>query len=169
MSPASVNLDGARTDSSPNGRPAGDYGEAFPRSRKVFVEGRHGVRVPMREIELSGGEPSLRVYDTSGPQQVDVYSGLPALRGGWIRSRDVEDVGMHELPDLAMDPRHGAAQIPEALNHRVLRGRGAVTQMHYARRGEITPEMEFVAVREGMDPDLVRSEVARGRPPLGRN
>ena len=52
--------------------PAGDYGDAFPNSRKVYVEGRHGVRVPMREIGLSGGEPPLRVYDPSGPRGLDV-------------------------------------------------------------------------------------------------
>jgi phosphomethylpyrimidine synthase len=163
MSTLPANADGSRATTSRNGRPAGDYGDAFPRSKKVFVEGRHGVRVPMREIELSGGEPSLRVYDTSGPQDVDVYAGLPGLRTDWIRARGVEDIGVHRLPGLARDPRHGAAEIPDALNHRVLRGRGAVTQMHYARRGEITPEMEFVAVREGMDGEFVRSEVARGR------
>ena len=66
-----------RTPSTPA---AGDYGSAFPASRKVYVEGRHGVRVPMREIELSGGEPPLRVYDTSGPLGADVRQGLPPLR-----------------------------------------------------------------------------------------
>ena len=58
----------------------GDYGRAFPKSRKVFVEGRHGVRVPMREISLAGGEPPLRVNDTSGPLGVDTHAGLPKLR-----------------------------------------------------------------------------------------
>ena len=61
---------------------AGDYGEAFPNSRKVYVEGRAGetaVAVPMREIALSGGEPPLRVYDTSGPRGVDVRRGLPLV------------------------------------------------------------------------------------------
>ena len=53
-----------------------DYGSAFPKSRKVFVEGRHGIRVPMREISLTGGEPPLRVNDTSGPLGVDPHSGL---------------------------------------------------------------------------------------------
>ena len=62
---------------------AGDYGNAFPNSRKVYVEGRAGdlsVAVPMREIALSGGEPPLRVYDTSGPRGVDVRQGLPLGR-----------------------------------------------------------------------------------------
>ncbi len=143
----------------------GDYGSHFPNSRKVFVEGTRGVRVPMREITLSGGEPPIRVYDTSGPRDVDVRQGAPKLRAEWIRSRgDVEATGPHRLPDLARDPRHGDATIPEGLNHVVLRGTGApVTQMHYARRGEVTPEMEFIALREGVEPELVRSEVARGR------
>ena len=82
----------------------------------------------MREIALTGGEPSLRVYDTSGPHGVDVKTGLPKLREPWVKSRT-----------------------------------GRVTQLHYARTGEITPEMEFVAIREGLPADFVRSEVARGR------
>ncbi|MFH1610131.1 MAG: phosphomethylpyrimidine synthase ThiC, partial [Candidatus Bipolaricaulota bacterium] len=84
----------------------------------------------MREIHLSGSEPPLVVYDTSGPLGVDVRQGLPALRSEWIRERP---------------------------------GSAAITQMEWARRGEITPEMEFVALREGMDAEFVRSEVARGR------
>ncbi|HZD03848.1 MAG TPA: phosphomethylpyrimidine synthase ThiC, partial [Longimicrobiales bacterium] len=153
--------DATSTDRS---RDAAPYDGAFPGSRKVYVEGEHGVRVPMREIGLSGGEPPLRVYDTSGPAGADVRRGLPRLREAWIRGRgDVEEVGRHELPDFATDGRHGDATIPDPLRHTVLRGQGCVTQMHYARRGEITPEMEFIALREGMEPELVRSEVARGR------
>ncbi|MEA2724922.1 MAG: phosphomethylpyrimidine synthase [Gemmatimonadales bacterium] len=106
----------------------GNYGDAFPGSTKVYVEGPRGVRVPMREIALSGGEPSLRVYDTSGPQGLDVRDGLPALRKPWVLERG--------------SPR---------------------TQLHYARRGEITQEMEFIALREGLPVELVRTEVARGR------
>jgi hypothetical protein len=63
--------------------------DAFPNSTKVYVEGARGVRVPVREIALSGGVPPLRVYDTSGPQGFDVREGLPAVRGEWIRARDV--------------------------------------------------------------------------------
>jgi phosphomethylpyrimidine synthase len=105
-----------------------EFSSAFPSSRKVYVEDR-GVRVPMREIALSNGE-SLRVYDSSGPQGVDVRAGLPKLREPWVAPR---------------------------------RGTGAVTQLHFARRGTVTPEMEFVAIREGLDPEFVRSEIARGR------
>src|SRR5215831_10095194 len=67
--------------------PRTDYGDALPRSRKVHLEGQRGIRVPMREIALSGGEPPLRVYDTSGPQGCDVTSGLPKLRDAWIAPR----------------------------------------------------------------------------------
>jgi phosphomethylpyrimidine synthase len=124
-----------------------DFDSAFPNSRRVLVEGDLGVHVPMREISLSGGEAPVRVYDTSGPRVHDLQAGLPALRAGWIDARgDVEPV------------RAGALRP-------VLRGRAgqSVTQLAYARRGEITPEMAFIATREGLPADFVRSEVARGR------
>jgi phosphomethylpyrimidine synthase len=134
-----------------------DYPGAFPNSRKVHVEGTRGVRVPMREINLSGGEPSLRVYDTSGPRNVDVRLGLPPLREPWIVGRgDVTEIGRSRAPS-------GAVEMPPGLARRTLRGSGSVTQMTYARRGEITPEMEYVAIRERVAPDFVRDEVARGR------
>jgi phosphomethylpyrimidine synthase len=115
--------------------PRSVYGDAFPNSTKVYVEGPQGVRVPMREIALAGGEPPLRVYDTSGPGS-DAHAGLPALRAPWIGRR----------------------------------GPGSrVTQLHYARRGEITEEMEFAAIREGLSPELLRSEIARGRAILPAN
>ena len=133
-----------------------DYPDAFPNSRKVYIEGSRGIRVPMREIHLTGGEPPLRVYDTSGPRGGDVREGLPTLRGGWIRDREVRETGRTRLPAPEVD-------MPAGLARPTLRGRGSVTQMTYARRGEITPEMEFVAIREGMDSEFVRTEVARGR------
>ena len=95
---------------------AADFSDAFPNSRKIYLDGPGGIRVPMREIALSDNEPPLRVYDTSGPQEHDVVAGLPRLRADWVRPATT----------------------------------GRVTQMHYARRGEITPEMEFVALRESM-------------------
>ncbi|MDR0787343.1 MAG: phosphomethylpyrimidine synthase ThiC [Gemmatimonadota bacterium] len=148
------------TENSGAGRPGvtGDYGEAFPNSRKVFVPGQDGIQVPMREIHLSGGEPPLRVYDTSGPAGGDVRIGLPSTRSLWVRGRgDVEEVPASGAPRSPL--------IPETLVRTRLRGKdgAAVTQMHYARRGEITREMEYIALREGFDPELVRSEVARGR------
>jgi phosphomethylpyrimidine synthase len=141
---------------------AADFSSAFPNSRKVYVDGPLGVRVPMREIALSGGEPPLRVYDSSGPQGFDVRGGLPQLRREWIvgrgdvteEARLLADVGSVERP------------MPPALGRRTatrLRGTAPVTQLHYARKNIVTPEMEFIAVREGFDAEFVRSEVARGR------
>src|SRR5690242_6638767 len=131
--------------------------EAFPNSTKVYLEGTRSIRVPVREIALSGGEAPLQVYDTSGPQGFDVRRGLPPLRRAWILSRDVE-----EAPRVApRDHRIPETLVPETLARPVYRGRTCVTQLHYARRGEITPEMEFVALREGLPAELVRSEVAR--------
>jgi len=133
------------------------FATAFPNSTRVYVDGANGVRVPMREIALSGGEPPLRVYDTSGPQEHDVREGLPALRAKWIHDRgDVSTAERTQRPG-----RDG--QMPAALARRAVRGNGCVTQMHYARRGEVTREMEFVALREGFEPEFVRSEIARGR------
>ncbi len=105
-----------------------DFTSAFPNSTKKYVED-HGVRVPMREIALTTGEV-LRVYDTSGPQGVDVRAGLPKLRAPWITKR---------------------------------RETGMITQLQFARAGVVTEEMAFAAVREGLDPEFIRSEVARGR------
>ncbi|HWB30106.1 MAG TPA: phosphomethylpyrimidine synthase ThiC [Vicinamibacterales bacterium] len=124
-----------------------DFANAFPGSRRVDVEGGQGVRVPMREIALSGGGPPLRVYDTSGPRVADVREGVPALRAAWIRGRG----------DVVDTRREGKRPILRAAPGRI------VTQLHYARRGEVTPEMEFIAVREGLPAEFVRSEVARGR------
>jgi phosphomethylpyrimidine synthase len=134
---------------------AESYTEAFPRSTKVYIEGSRGIRVPMREIALSGGEPPLRVYDATGPQGCDVRQGLPPLRLPWILAREVDDTGRRTGGDPAL--------VPEGLRRGVLRGCGPVTQLQAARRGEVTEEMEFVALREGMPAELVRSEVARGR------
>jgi len=98
-----------------------------------------GVRVPFRRVHLTGGEPSFDVYDTSGPSNADLHRGLPKLRKAWIDAR----------------LRDGDT--------------GNRTQMHYARRGIITPEMRFVAIREGMTPEFVRDEIAAGRAILPAN
>ena len=145
--------------------------------RKVYVEGRAGVRVPFVEIDLAdspsvdGPVPNdpVRLYDTSGPGS-DPLVGLAPLRLGWITARG--DVGEYEgRPGTLRDDGRRAVRRGEAAEtfpvpaRRPLRGIDgrAVTQLHYARRGEVTPEMEFVAIREGMDAELVRAEIASGR------
>ena len=134
-----------------------DYPGAFPNSVKVFVDGTRGLSVPMREVRLAGGELPLRVYDTSGPREVDVRQGLPPLREEWIRDRgNVSETGRTREPAPEVE-------MPEGLDRRTLRGSESLTQMTYARRGDITREMEFVAIREGLEPEFVRDEVARGR------
>lgn len=155
-----------------NGRPNGkngsngangvslDVAKPFPASRKILIKGRQGVEVPVREISLNGGEPAVRVYDTSGPQGIDLRQGLPRLREPWIRGRaDVEEVQASYRPIVG----RSTEEIPATLKRPVLRGTGNVTQMHYARKGLITPEMEFIALRENVEAEFVRSEVARGR------
>jgi phosphomethylpyrimidine synthase len=149
-----------RSDESATVASSSTFAEAFPNSRKVYIGEAHGLAVPMREIALSGGEAPLRVYDTSGPQGIDVRQGLPALRDPWITGRgDVVVTGRRERPA----PTAPEAAIPAGLVRGARRGTGRVTQLHYARRGEITQEMAFVALREGLEPEFVRSEVARGR------
>src|SRR5919112_5225273 len=167
-------------------------------SRKVHVG---PLNVAMREIMLepSCGEPPLRVYAPSGPYtdpeaRIDIMAGLPELRRDWIRARgDVEEVQQREVrPEdngqLGPDRSGGVKPFPN-VRKRVLRAKPGmnVSQMHYARRGIVTPEMEYVAVREnlgrerlieaaardGQDfgasipdyvtPEFVRDELARGR------
>src|SRR5439155_13863374 len=143
------------------------------RSRKIYLAGsRSDVRVPMREVALSGGEPPFVLYDTSGPYtdpdtRTDIKRGLPPLRLPWVRGRgDVE-----ELPGPTSqyrrqrdeDPLLGGVRFASVRRPMRARPGKVVTQMHDARRGEVTPEMEFVALREGMDAAFVRDEVARGR------
>ena len=142
-----------------NGGGAGGSSVGSLSSEKAYVEGRGDVRVPFRKVALSNGEPPIYVYDTSGPHGHDIRKGLPPLRRPWIEARgEVEEVERSYSPI-----RSDAAEIPEGLRRRALRGRENVTQMHYARKGVVTPEMAFIAVREGVDPEFVRSEVARGR------
>jgi phosphomethylpyrimidine synthase len=148
-------------------------------SRKIYVPGsRPDIRVPMREITLSGGNTPLRLYDTSGPYTdpdafLDVKLGLPALRLPWIVGRgDVEELAgpsSHYRRERDEDPALGGIRFASV--RRPLRAKAGrrVTQMHYARRGEVTPEMEFVAVREGLTPEHVRDEIARGRAILPAN
>ncbi|KMY33380.1 thiamine biosynthesis protein ThiC [Lysinibacillus xylanilyticus] len=164
---------------------------SFEGSKKVYVEGsRPDILVPMREIALSpttgsfGEEENapVRVYDTSGPYtdpayKVDITKGLPALRSAWIKERgDVEEYeGRTIKPEdngfrKVDDPRMNENVFPN-LSRKPLRAKKGknVTQLHYARKGIITPEMEFVAIRENMDPEFVRSEIAAGRAILPSN
>lgn len=158
---------------------------SFDGSTKVYVEGsRPDIQVPMREIALSAttghfGEEEnapVRVYDTSGPYTdknytVDITKGLPALRRNWILERgDVEEYEGRDIkPEdngyrRADDPRANENVFP-GLKRKPLRAKAGknVTQMHYAKQGIITPEMEFIAIRENVEPSFVRDEVARGR------
>ena len=135
-------------------------GASFPNSKKIHVNGKDNVHVPMREIELADGEEPLRVYDTSGPDGEDIRKGLPPLRSSWIQSRsEIQEM------DPSYKPVSGKenTELPMPPKRKVLRGTGNVTQMHFAKKGEITSEMEFVAIRENMEPEYVRSEIARGR------
>jgi len=179
----------------------------LPHSRKVYVEGsRPDIRVPMREISQSetpasmGAEtnPPIHVYDCSGPYtdpavKIDIRSGLAALREGWIAERgDTETLGKltseygrqrlndPELAEMRFDLKRAPRRARPGKN---------VTQMHYARAGIVTPEMEYIAIRENqrreglsemllkqhpgesfgahmpkqITPEFVRSEVACGR------
>jgi phosphomethylpyrimidine synthase len=130
----------------------------LPNSKKVYVEGPKGVRVPMREIALTSGEAPVRVYDTGGPQDQDFRLGLPPLRRDWILSR-----GEHKESEPCYVPAAGSSDVPMPPPRKALRGEGNASQMHHARKGAVTPEMEFIAIREGCSPEFVRSEVAQGR------
>jgi len=175
-------------------------------SKKVHVAAHSGsgIRVAMREIHLEGGEDPVRVYDTSGPYTdpealIDIKTGLNELRSPWIKARgDVEEVTQREVKpedngQLGPDRSGGVAPFPN-VRRKVLRAKpGAnVSQMHYARQGIITPEMEYVAERENLGrerlkeyvrdgesfgasipdyvtPEFVRDEIARGRAIIPNN
>ncbi|APX89003.1 phosphomethylpyrimidine synthase ThiC [Brevirhabdus pacifica] len=172
---------------------------ALPASAKIYVNGRlhPEIRVPMRRIDLhpSAGEPPVVVYDPSGPYTdpdtlTDIASGLSPLRRDWIRARgDVEEYEGRTIKPADngfVEGKRLTAEFP--VNRKPLRARDglAVTQMEYARAGIITPEMEFVAIRENLGrdaarkaardgesfgaaipdhvtPEFVRDEIARGR------
>lgn len=182
--------------------------QPFPRSKKIYVTGsRPDIQVAMREITLSDtilknrreSNPSLTVYDTSGPYtdptvQIDIRQGVADLRSAWITERNDTEV----LPTVSSqygkwrlaDPQLVPLRFPKLHSPRRAKAGYNVTQMHYARQGIITPEMEFVAIRENqrwqmvqdpvllkrhpgqafgatipkeITPEFVRSEIARGR------
>lgn len=157
----------------------------FPESKKVYIQGSTpDIRVPVREIRQSktvhsyGEEinPPIRVYDTSGPYTdmnaaIDIRKGLPKVRENWILNRnDViryngrtikpEDNGYKSASKQSKKIETFPSQGSKPL---VAKEGKRVTQLHYARKGIITPEMEFIAIREQMDAEFVRQEVAAGR------
>jgi phosphomethylpyrimidine synthase len=147
--------------------------------RKVYVAGeRHDVNVPFCEVTLEEPNAPVLLYDTSGPW-ADAYEGLVPLRSPWIHGREDIEHYPGRVAQLRDDGRasaragtSGAEPFPgEGAQRPRLRAAAGrtVTQMHYARRGEITPEMQFVAVREGVEPEVVREEVATGRAILPSN
>jgi phosphomethylpyrimidine synthase len=191
--------------------------EPLPASRKIYVQGsRADIRVPMREIAQTdtpasfGAEKNaaLAVYDTSGPYidpdaRIDIRHGLPALRAEWIGARS--DTTTLEAPTSAYgrarlaDPALAGLRFHLHRPPRRAKAGANVTQMHYARRGIVTPEMEFIAIRENqlreqtlaqmpesmrhqhagqsfgahipatITPEFVRDEVARGRAIIPNN
>jgi phosphomethylpyrimidine synthase len=140
--------------------------QPLPRSRKIFVSGsRADLQVPMREIEQSatpaalGAEdnPAIVVYDTSGPYtdpaaQIDIRKGLPPLRSRWLEERQdlqtLDGPSSHYGRTRLADQKLAQLRFQLTRHPRRARAGNAVTQMHYARRGMVTPEMEFVAIRE---------------------
>ncbi|MEO6696449.1 MAG: phosphomethylpyrimidine synthase ThiC [Gammaproteobacteria bacterium] len=179
--------------------------QPFPNSRKVYVTGsRADIRVPMRAVTLSptpasfGAEPNapVHIYDTSGPYtdpdaHIDLRQGLPALRETWIVQRSdtelLSEVSSQYGRARIHDPKLKSLRFEHIRKPRRAKPGGNVSQMHYARRGIITPEMEYIAIRENLlreqgllsqqhpgesfgaaipehiTPEFVRDEVARGR------
>lgn len=182
--------------------------ESFPNSKKIYIQGsREDIRVPMREISQSATlvgdikkeNPPIAVYDTSGPYTdpnvlIDIRQGLSHLRKGWIDQRDdtellsqfTSEYGRQRMQSPELEPiRYAHTPLPR----RAISGKN-VSQMHYARRGIITPEMEYIAIRENqkldsykeqsllhrhlgvgfgaeipdvITPEFLRSEIAKGR------
>lgn len=169
---------------------------AYPNSEKIYVPGKlHDIRVAMRRInqyptvKIVDGErietpnEPVVVYDTSGPftdpeYHFDLNKGLPALRAGWVEQRNdtvqldsiTSSYGLNRLSDHSLDK----IRFQNLRKPRVAADGKRVTQMHYARKGIITPEMEYVAIRENLDnesrgiksyitPEFVREEIAAGR------
>lgn len=163
-------------------------GTAFPNSKRIYVTGsQHDIRVPMREIQLSPTlisgtkdhpqyeeNEAIPVYDTSGPYgdpdvAINVQQGLAKLRQPWIEARaDVETLSdrssaytRERLTDEGLD----ALRFTGLLTPKRAKAGHCVTQLHYARQGIVTPEMEFIAIRENMGRERIRSEVLRHQHP----
>ncbi len=175
---------------------------SYPNSKKIYVEGKlHPIKVGMREIHqyptvtIENGKriekpnAPITVYDTSGPFtdpdiDIDINRGLPRLREDWVEKRgDTEildditsEYGKARRDDPSLDP----IRFPIIHNPRRAKDGACVTQMHYAKKGIITPEMEYVAIRENLDnekrgikshitPEFVRDEIAAGRAIIAAN
>ncbi|EEG8996564.1 phosphomethylpyrimidine synthase ThiC [Salmonella enterica] len=163
-------------------------GTAFPNSKRIYVTGsQHDIRVPMREIQLSPTlisgtkdhpqyeeNEAIPVYDTSGPYgdpnvAINVQQGLAKLRQPWIEARaDVETLSdrssaytRERLTDEGLD----ALRFTGLLTPKRAKAGHCVTQLHYARQGIVTPEMEFISIRENMGRERIRSEVLRHQHP----
>ncbi len=154
--------------------------QPFPNSRKIYAQGsRPDLKVPMREITLtdtltdSGTEqnPPITVYDTSGPYtdpdvQIDIRKGLQDIRSGWINERDdteqlnslTSEYGQQRSEDKVLDSLRFEHH---RRNPRRAKAGCNVSQMHYARKGIITPEMEYVAIRENMRLELYREQMGK--------
>ena len=123
--------------------------EPFPASRKIYVPGNlYPISVAKREISLASPNDPVTVYDTSGPYtdvlvDLDVRKGLPRLRESWV-----------------VEGERGPRKVKTG---------GVVTQLYYSRKGIVTPEMEYIAIREGLRPEFVRDEVAAGRAVIPSN
>ena len=145
---------------------------------KVYVGGSDpSIRVPRRAVTLTDGTVHT-LYDTSGPytdseSSLDIRRGLQLLRERWIAARN-DTIELDRATSLYRRGREAMSELdvvrfPSPRLPRRAKSGGNVTQMHYARRGEITPEMEFVALRENVEPEFVRDEIARGRAILPSN
>ncbi|MCE9623833.1 MAG: phosphomethylpyrimidine synthase ThiC [Deltaproteobacteria bacterium] len=152
-----------------------DATRPFPGSKKIYIPGsRADLRVPMREISLKAPNAPVCVYDTSGPYtdpeaKIDLLQGLPPLRSGWIEERGDSE----KLSDLSSqygrarnaDPKLTALRFEHNLRTPRRAKSGAnVSQMHYARKGIITPEMEYIAIRESQRLEAAREAAALQHP-----
>ncbi|EAB5741221.1 phosphomethylpyrimidine synthase ThiC [Salmonella enterica subsp. enterica] len=163
-------------------------GTAFPESKRIYVTGsQHDIRVPMREIQLSptliGGSKdnpqfeeneAVPVYDTSGPYgdpevAINVQQGLAKLRQPWIDARndseELDDRSSAYTRERLADDGLDDLRFTGLLTPKRAKAGKRVTQLHYARQGIVTPEMEFIAIRENMGRERIRSEVLRHQHP----
>ncbi|EDR4229802.1 phosphomethylpyrimidine synthase ThiC [Salmonella enterica subsp. enterica serovar Typhimurium] len=163
-------------------------GTAFPNSKRIYVTGsQHDIRVPMREIQLSptliGGSKdnpqfeeneAVPVYDTSGPYgdpdvAINVQQGLAKLRQPWIDARndseELDDRSSAYTRERLADDGLDDLRFTGLLTPKRAKAGKRVTQLHYARHGIVTPEMEFIAIRENMGRERIRSEVLRHQHP----